>query len=245
MKAGDFDEAVRCYAAGLSVGGGDAALLHSNRALSLQKLNRHEEAVEDAKRCVELKPDFFKGYLRGAMSLRALGKPEEALTFLKRCPPNDEAGALVAELRPEAAAAEAKRIDNLSGAEKAKEEGNVLFRKGLFEKAMSKYSEALDQCDDQDGALALALRNNRAACHHQISDYIAVVADSSFVLEREPHNLKALLRRMLALEPLERYKAALEDARAVLRQDPRHEVANKMQHRLSKLVRESGRNDGA
>jgi len=32
---------------------------------------------------------------------------------------------------------------------------------------------------------------------------------------------------MLALEPLERYEAALEDARAVLRQDPRNEMANK------------------
>jgi len=238
VKAGDLEEAVRCYSEGLKAGGGDEAMLRSNRALCFSKLARHEESFEDASRCVALRPDFFKGYLRGAMALRALKRFEEALSFLKRCPPNDEASALAAELRPEAEAAEAARIASLSGAERAKEEGNVLFRKGLFEPALEKYSEALGKCEEPEGKMALAIRNNRAACFHQISDFSAVIKDASFVLEREPENLKALTRRMLALEPLEKYEAALSDARAVLRQDPRSDVANKVQHRLSKLVRD-------
>lgn len=245
VRAGGMEEAVRCYAAGLEAGGGDTAMLCSNRALCLQKLGRDEEALEDARRCVALRPDFFKGYLRGAMSLRSLGRPEEALAFLRRCPPNDEAGRLVAELRPEAEAAERARIVALGGAERAKEEGNVLFRKGLFEDALAKYGEALECCEDPEGELALALRNNRAACSHQLGDFGAVVREASFVLERQPANAKALARRMLALEPLERYQAALADARALLRQDPRHETANKTQHRLSKLVRDMERTGGA
>lgn len=238
VKAGDHKEGIRCYSAGLAVGGGDEAMLRSNRALCFCQLGRHEEGLEDAKRCVTLRPDFFKGYVRGAKALRALGRPEEALTFLKRCPKNDEAGALATELRPEAEAAEEKRIASLNGSERAKEEGNVFFRKGLFESAVAKYSEALEDCDDQESSLALAIRNNRAACYHQLSDYRSVVADTSFVLQKEPRNFKALFRRMLALEPLERYEAALEDARAVLRQDSQNQAANKMQHRLGKLVRE-------
>merc|ERR1712113_287702 len=100
------------------------------------------------------------------------------------------------------------------------------------------HSTAIDLCKESDGMLALALRNNRAACSHQISDYSAVGRDTSFVLQQDPSNLKALVRRMLALEPLERYEAALDDARAVLRQDPGNDIANKIQHRLGKIVRD-------
>lgn len=237
-KAGDFIEAVNCYSAGLAVKGADEAILRSNRALCLHKVGRLEEALDDARLCVALKPDFFKGWMRGAMVLRDLGRPEEALAFLKRCPANDEAGALVSKLRPEAEAAARARISALKGPERCKEEGNVLFRKGLFEQALAKYSEALELCDDSEGQLALTLRNNRAGCSHQLSDYSAVIRDASFVLEREPTNMKALVRRMLALEPLEKYEKALQDARAVLLQDPSCEVANKMQHRLGKVVRD-------
>jgi stress-induced-phosphoprotein 1 len=238
VKRGDFEEAIDCYSAGLAAGDGDEAILCSNRAHCYSQLGSNEEGFEDASRCVALRPDFFKGYVRGAKALRALGRFEEALTFLKKCPPNDEAGALAAELRPEAAAAEAARIASLDGCERLKEEGNVLFRKGLFEAAAAKYSDALEACEDQNSSLTLAIRNNRAACFHQLSDYHAVLRDASYVLERDPSNFKALSRRMLALEPLERYEAALQDARAVLRQEPRNEVANRVQHRLSKLVRD-------
>jgi len=53
------------------------------------------------------------------------------------------------------------------------------------------------------------------------------------VLEQQPENLKALVRRMIALEPLEKYEAALDDARSVLRACPGHDVANRMQHLFS------------
>merc|ERR1711881_54869 len=206
---------------------------------------RHQEAADDANKCVDLKPDFVKGYLRGAMALRALARPTEALALLKRAPRNDEAGSLAAEIRPEAEAAEKARIESLPMAERAKEEGNALFRKGLFEPAIEKYAEALGHCEEPEGSLALSIRNNRAACHHQLSDFGAVIKDTNFVLEREPNNIKALAQRMLALEPLERYEQALKDARAVLLLDPRNEMANKVQHRLGKLVRDLNRANDA
>jgi len=250
LKVGDLDAAVECYSSGISEaarGGGNTeaeALLRSNRALCFHKLGRYQEAVDDASRCVALKPAFVKGFLRGAMALRALGRPAEAHALLKRAPVNAECCALAAEIRPEAEAAEKSRIEALPKAERIKEEGNVLFRKGLFEPAAEKYSEALGLCEEPMGALALSIRNNRAACNHQISDFSAVIKDTNFVLEQEPRNFKALMRRMLALEPLERYEQALQDARGVLAQDPRNEVANKVQHRLGKLVRDLSRANG-
>jgi len=213
----------------------------SNRALCLHKLGRLEAALDDAKRCTQLRPDFAKGFIRGAMILRELSRPQEALELLRKAPKHEEVEKLSAEVRPEADAAETHRIASLSGPEQRKEQGNALFKKGLFEQALTVYDEALGMCSDQDGSLALAIRNNRAGCYHQLSDFAQVIKDTTFVLEREPDNLKALLRRMLAYEPLEKYEAALNDARSVLSQCPGNEQANKVQHRLGKLVRDMHR----
>merc|ERR1712048_1515643 len=124
------------------------------------------------------------------------------------------------------------------GAEKQKEEGNALFKKGSFEQALEVYKKALKACADPKGEMAIAIRNNMAGCYQQLSDFKGVVEETNFVLEHQPDNVKALLRRMLALEPLEKYEEALADARRVIQMCPGNEPANKMQHRLSKLVRE-------
>jgi tetratricopeptide (TPR) repeat protein len=244
VKKGDHAAAYEAYSEGLKVEP-DHAMILSNRALSLQKLGRLEEALVDAKRCAELRPDFLKGFLRAAMSLRELGRPQEALEFLKKSPKNEEIEQLASKLRPEAEAAEKKRIAALSGAERQKEEGNALFKKGSFEQALEVYQKALKACADPKGEMAIAIRNNMAGCYQQLSDFQSVVAQTNFVLEHQPDNVKALLRRMLALEPLEKYEQALADARLVLRHAPGNEAANKMQHRLSKVVRDRVRTDGS
>jgi tetratricopeptide (TPR) repeat protein len=239
IKEGDLEGAVSHYTAGLGVSHSDIeveAVLCSNRALCLQKLGRHEEALADAERCMHLRPHFVKGFLRAAISLRALGRPCEALDALRRAPNDDEACSMAAELRPEAEAAEKVRLQTLPPAERMQAEADLSFAKGLFEVASARYSEVLR--DAPEGSLAVAARMGRAACSHQLSDFKAVVDDTSFVLEREPANLVALSRRMLAFEPLEKYQAALADARAVLLQEPTNVTANKLQHRLGKLVRD-------
>jgi len=243
VKKGDHAAAMEAYSKGLQVEP-DHAILLSNRALSLLKLGKLEEAAADAQRCTVLRPDFMKGFLRGAMALRQLGRPKEAFDLLCKSPKNEEIEKFAAELKPEVEAAEKKRIASLGGAEKKKEEGNVLFKKGLFEQALETYTAALKLCKDPKGELALAIRNNRAGCFSQLSNFHGVVEETNFVLEAQPDNAKALMRRMQALEPLEKYEAALEDAREVLKLLPGNDLANKMQHRLGKLVRDRQRNVG-
>jgi len=240
VKEGDHARAFEMYSKGLEVEP-DHAILLSNRSHSLIKLGRFEEAAADAQRCVSLRPDFVKGYLRCGMALQELGRPQQALQLLCKSPKDDEVEKLVAKVRPQAEDAEARRIASLSGAEKKKEEGNALFKKGLFEQAVVVYSQALELCSEPSSDVALAIRNNRAGCYHQLSDFKQVVEETSFVLTHEPENLKALMRRMIAYEPLEKYEAALQDARQVLRHAPANEAANKVQHRLGKLLRDQER----
>merc|ERR1711879_659473 len=104
------------------------------------------------------------------MILRELSRPQEALDLLRRAPPNDEVEKLSAQVRPESEAAEKSRIASLSGVERKKEEGNALFKKGLFEHALEVYNNALALCSESQGELALAIRNNRAGCYHQLSN---------------------------------------------------------------------------
>jgi len=240
VKPGDHAAAAAAYSKGLLVEP-DHAILLSNRSLSYLKLGRLEEAAADAQRCTVLRPDFMKGFLRGAMALRQLGRPQEALQLLHRSPKDPEIEKFAAEVKPEAEAAEKKRIASLGGAEKKKEEANALFKKGLFEQALEVYSAALKLCKKPTDELALTIRNNRAGCYAQLSDFHRVVEETNFVLENQPENAKALMRRMQALEPLEKYEKALEDARHVLRLVPGNDLANKMQHRLGRLVRDMQR----
>lgn len=125
----------------------------------------------------------------------------------------------------------------MSRDELLKSEGNDMFKNANFDGAIIKYTEALNACSDKTSKVALGCYNNRAACHQQQSNYSCVIEDTSAVLEVEPQNTKALLRRGLAFEGMEKFKLALQDMKSLLYVDPRMEVANKAQHRIQSALR--------
>jgi hypothetical protein len=80
------------------------------------------------------------------------------------------------------------------------------------------------------------------ACYKQVSNYDGTISDCTAVLEVEPQNVKALLRRAQAFEGVERYRFALQDVKTVLAM-PYHlvgkqnfDLCNGMQHRLQRTV---------
>jgi tetratricopeptide (TPR) repeat protein len=62
--------------------------------------------------------------------------------------------------------------------------------------------------DEQD--MVAACYSNRAACRMQHHAYKKVISDCTNCLKIQPQNAKALMRRCLAYEALEKYKLALE-----------------------------------
>lgn len=68
FKKSEFPEAVKCYTEALKRGpparNPEAHKLYSNRSACYTKLGALPEAVKDADKCIELKPDFAKGYSR-------------------------------------------------------------------------------------------------------------------------------------------------------------------------------------
>jgi tetratricopeptide (TPR) repeat protein len=57
-----------------------------NRAAALHNLQKYTEALADAEKCIEFKPDWSKGYQRKAMAQQALGDLEQACeNYEKAC----------------------------------------------------------------------------------------------------------------------------------------------------------------
>ena len=53
--------------------------IFGNRSASYLKIKIYDKALQDAVKCIELKPDWFKGYQRQGNILHAMGKHAEAL----------------------------------------------------------------------------------------------------------------------------------------------------------------------
>lgn len=70
--------------------------------------------------------------------------------------------------------------------------------------AIVKYTECLDSLPDKRSELAIKCFSNRSACYKQLSNFDATVSDTTSVLEVEPNNVKALVRRAQAFEAIER-----------------------------------------
>ena len=137
---------------------------------------------------------------------------------------NKDLNKLATEIQPLADAEEQALRSGKPADERLKLQGNDAFKAAQFDEAISYYTQALQVVSDPKGILAISCYNNRAACYQQMSNYSAVIEDCSNVLDIEATNQKALLRRGLAYEGLERYRLALQDIRVLLGLNPHIEV---------------------
>jgi tetratricopeptide (TPR) repeat protein len=78
-----FQEALALYTLAVELTDGQRHVYLSNRSACLQALGRWERAADDARRVIELKPDFAKGHLHLARSLVRLDRKLEACEVLE------------------------------------------------------------------------------------------------------------------------------------------------------------------
>jgi stress-induced-phosphoprotein 1 len=152
---------------------------------------------------------------------------------------------LMKQVKPKWDQLEAKRKKGLSGPDLYKEKGDDMYKNANFEGAVEMYTKCIDALKASgkgQSEIALKAYSNRAACYKQISNFDGTIQDCTAVLEVEPENVKALVRRAQAFEGVERYRFALQDVKTVLAM-PFHKVGkqnfdlcNGMQHRLQRTV---------
>ncbi|KAJ3305312.1 hypothetical protein HDV03_001605 [Kappamyces sp. JEL0829] len=93
--------------------------------------------------------------------------------------------------------------------------GNEFFKQGQFGDAEAQYSLAIDSLPSGHSQL-IPLYNNRAACKLKNGDNRGAVSDCSVILDQDPNDIKALLRRAAGYEALENWNLAREDYRRIL-----------------------------
>jgi len=75
--ANEFDRALELYTKAIEIDGTNASL-YSNRSLTYLNKKNYANALADAEKCIELKKDWSRGYLRKGIALMALLRYPEA-----------------------------------------------------------------------------------------------------------------------------------------------------------------------
>lgn len=227
FKAKNFQEAINWYTKAIDCDPNceAAAAIYSNRAASYAGLAKHAEAISDADQCIRVKPAWLKGHYRKGVSLESLNKLDDSLKAfedaLRTEPNNEEVQDKVNSLRARIKERNEKtKPASVQKADDAKVIGNSLFSQGKYEQAMQFYTRAIDLSASAAPEDRAAYYANRAACRQQTHDYSGVVEDANAALTLVPNHVKALLRRAIAYEGLEKWTLALEDFNAVNRINP-------------------------
>lgn len=93
FSAGDFTAAIRHFSDAIALSPANH-VLYSNRSAAHASLHQYAEALADAQKTVELKPDWSKGYSRLGAAHIGLGHPHDAVSAYRKgleIDPNNEA----------------------------------------------------------------------------------------------------------------------------------------------------------
>lgn len=225
-------ECIKTLESGLSCQSSNADLKKMKKEVT--ELQRAEQV---ANYCSQAKEQAQNGDVGGAFKTLELASRLDA--------GNSEIESLMSKIRPKWEAQEKKRKSGLSSTEKYKEKGDEMYKSAQFEDAVGEYTKCIDALKKDgkgDSELALKAYSNRAACNKQISHFDGTIEDCTAVLEIDPENVKALIRRAQAFEGVERYRFALQDVKTVLSMPyqkvgkANFELCNGMQHRLQRTV---------
>ncbi|KAG7470083.1 hypothetical protein MATL_G00135580 [Megalops atlanticus] len=107
-------------------------------------------------------------------------------------------------------------------ADHEKDKGNEAFKANDYEEAVVYYTRSLSVLP------TTAAYNNRAQAKIKLQRWHSALSDCQSVLELEPGNLKALLRRATVQKELGQLEMAAEDLRSVLQAEPQNTIAEKL-----------------
>uniref|UniRef100_A0A8B9FWC1 Sperm associated antigen 1 n=1 Tax=Amazona collaria TaxID=241587 RepID=A0A8B9FWC1_9PSIT len=116
-------------------------------------------------------------------------------------------------------------------ATREKEKGNEAFASGDYVEAVTYYTRSISVIP------TAAAYNNKAQAEIKLQDWDSALQDCEKVLDMEPGNIKALLRRATVHSQLQNYQAAVEDLDRVLCVEPQNAVAKKNLQEVEKKLK--------
>ncbi|KAL5206091.1 hypothetical protein ABZP36_034300 [Zizania latifolia] len=126
-------------------------------------------------------------------------------------------------------------------AQELKEEGNKLFQRHEYERALLNYEKAIKLLPRPHPDVAY-LHSNLAACYMQMSppDHYRAINECNLALEASPKYSKALLKRARCFEALGRLDLACRDVDKVLALEPSNLTALDVAGRVNKAMDDKG-----
>eukprot|EP00112_Aurelia_sp_Birch-Aquarium-sp1_P014394 Seg3104.2 transcript_id=Seg3104.2/GoldUCD/mRNA.D3Y31 product="Sperm-associated antigen 1" protein_id=Seg3104.2/GoldUCD/D3Y31 len=121
-------------------------------------------------------------------------------------------------------------------ANQEKEKGNEAFKSRDFDEALIYYNRSISL------EPTAAVVNNRAITYINMERFEDAILDCNTVLTEEPKNVKAFLRRGIALKSLKRYERALKDFENVLKYAPGNKRAKILHEEVTKTLKDIGGN---
>ncbi|EIE21525.1 hypothetical protein COCSUDRAFT_66932 [Coccomyxa subellipsoidea C-169] len=119
---------------------------------------------------------------------------------------------------------------------KLKDEGNRLFGRKEYQKALEAYDRALKVANVETKDDIALLHSNKAACYMMFQRYKEAVNECSSALDAVPAYHKALVRRAKAYEQMGHFKQALSDIQKANKTDTANPEIQESEKRLRDIV---------
>uniref|UniRef100_A0A8B9N7J4 Sperm associated antigen 1 n=1 Tax=Accipiter nisus TaxID=211598 RepID=A0A8B9N7J4_9AVES len=116
-------------------------------------------------------------------------------------------------------------------ATREKEKGNEAFASGDYMEAVIYYTRSISVIP------TAAAYNNKAQAEIKLQDWDSALQDCEKVLDMEPVNVKALMRRATVHNQLQNYQTAVEDLNKVLCVEPENAIAKKYLLEIEKKLK--------
>ncbi|XP_027872500.1 sperm-associated antigen 1 [Xiphophorus couchianus] len=133
-------------------------------------------------------------------------------------------------IRREVDASSLSHQEKLLLANREKDKGNEAFRANDYEEAVAYYSRSLSIFPTVNAY------NNRAQAEIRLEHWHNAMTDCLQVLELEPRNKKALLRRATVYYHMGKFQMASEDLRTVLQEEPNNPAAMQLLSKIEKKM---------
>ncbi|XP_018574946.1 dnaJ homolog subfamily C member 7 [Anoplophora glabripennis] len=204
----------------------DTAAYYGNRAACYIMLNRYEDALEDARRCVQLDPKFVRGYIRMAKCSLALGDLMTAEYAIKK----------VQELQLEGSgiSSELKSLEKLKLYENdaTKSYDKKDFRRVVY---------CMDRCLDE-APFCAKYKLTKGECLSFLGRYQEAQEIANSILHHNKGNADAIYVRGMCLFYEDNIDSAFQHFQQVLRLAPDHKKAMDVYKRakLLKKKKEEG-----
>eukprot|EP01118_Nematostelium_gracile_P012486 TRINITY_DN4560_c0_g1_i2.p1 TRINITY_DN4560_c0_g1~~TRINITY_DN4560_c0_g1_i2.p1 ORF type:complete len:303 (+),score=76.69 TRINITY_DN4560_c0_g1_i2:49-957(+) len=203
LKDNKYDDAISLFDSVIEMSPNDY-LNYYKRATALLIRSRHQKALSDLGKSLELKPDFIQGRTRRGKLFLSLGDYASARQDFE----------LILKEKPDNSIA-SEQINIANQAEQAFKIAKSAFEGKDYFAAKEHLNRVIESSSD-----FLEPRIMRATCNNALRDYNAVLDDTSKALRLRPDSIKALLLRGKAFYFLGQNDVALTHFQQALKYDP-------------------------